>query len=49
MIHDLWKNGTDSVHNIRVVNTDARYYLSKIPEKCLREEVREKKNIYLEA
>ena len=42
-------NGTNSVHNMRVVNTDAKYYLSKTPEKCLQEAAREKKKIYLEA
>ena len=24
LIRDLWKNGTDSVHDMRVVNTDAQ-------------------------
>ena len=25
LIRDLWKNGTDSIHDMRVVNTDAVY------------------------
>ena len=37
LICDLWKNGTDSVHNMRVVNTEAKYNLTKTPEKCLQE------------
>ena len=49
LIHDLWQNGTDSVHNMRVVNTDAKYYLGKQPEKCLQEAERENKWMYLEA
>ena len=32
---DLWTHGTDSIHNMRVVNTDAISYQSKTPEKCL--------------
>ena len=26
LIGDLWQNGTDSVHDMRVVNTDAKYH-----------------------
>ena len=29
LIHDLWQNGTYSVHNMRVMNTDAKSYLAK--------------------
>ena len=35
MIRDLWQNGTNSVHDIRVMNTDAKYHLSMTPGKCL--------------
>ena len=31
LIRDLWKQGTDSVHDMRVVNTDALSYLEKAP------------------
>ena len=31
MIRDLWDNYTNSVNDMRVVNTDAKYYLTKIP------------------
>ena len=31
LICDLWKNGTDSVHDMHVVNTDAKYHISKAP------------------
>ena len=35
MIRDLWQNETDSVHDMRVMNTDAKYNLEKTPENCL--------------
>ena len=31
VIPDLWKQGTESVHNMRVVNTDALAYQTKAP------------------
>ena len=37
LIRELCQNGTDSVHNMRIVNTDAKSYLAKTPEKCLQE------------
>ena len=37
LIRDLWQQGTNSVHNMRVVNTDAPTYQKKEPEKCLHE------------
>ena len=37
LIHELGKKGTDSVHNMRVVNTDAKSHSVKTPEKCLQE------------
>ena len=49
VIRDLWQQGTDSVHNMRVVNTDALSYILKKPEKCLREAERGKNKMYLEA
>ena len=45
LIRYLWKNGTDSVHNIRVMNIDAKSHLAKTLEKCLHEAERAKKNI----
>ena len=47
LIQDLWANGTDSVHDMRVVNTDAKSYWGRTPEKCLEEAERGKKKIYL--
>ena len=47
LIRDLWANGTDSVHNMRVVNTDAKYYWERSPERCLEEAERGKKKMYL--
>ena len=44
LICDLWKSGIDSVHNMRVVNTDAKSNSSKSPEKT--EQVKNK--MYLE-
>ena len=49
LIRDLWQRGTDSVHNMRVVNTDTLTYLKKAPEKCLHEAEKGKKKMYLEA
>ena len=49
LIRHLWQNGTDSVHDMRVVNTDAKSHMAKAPEKCLHEAGRGKKRVYLEA
>ena len=49
LISDLWQNGTDSVHELRVVNNDAKYHSVKPPDKCLQESERAKKRMYLEA
>ena len=49
LIHELWQNGTDSVHDMLVVNTDAKSHISKTPDKCLQEAERGKKRMYLEA
>ena len=35
LIPDLCKNRTDIVHDMRVVNTDAKSHLKKTPWKCL--------------
>ena len=35
LMSELWQNGTDSVHDMRVVNTDDKYNTAKPPEKCL--------------
>ena len=37
LIRDLWQNGTDSVHGMCVVNTDAKSLMAKATEKCLQE------------
>ena len=49
LICDLWQNGTDSVHDMHVVNIDAKSHSAKTPEKCLQEVEREKKKMYLES
>ena len=49
LMHDLWQNGTDNFHEMRVVNTDAKSHSSKTPEKFLQEAKRAKKKMYLEA
>ena len=49
LIRDIWQNGTDSVHDMRVVNTDAKTHSMKSPEKCLQEAERGKKRMYLDA
>ena len=47
LIRDLWQQGTDSVHDMRVVNTDALLYVHRSPEKCVQEAERGKKEMYL--
>ena len=49
LIRDLWQQGTNNGHDMRVVNTDALTYYMKEPEKCLHEAEKRKKNMYLEA
>ena len=49
LIRELWQQGTESVHDMRVVNTDALSYLKEAPEKCLQEAEKGKKKMYLEA
>ena len=49
LIRDLWQQGTDSFHNIPVVNTDTLTYLSKMPEKCPHEAENSKNKMPLEA
>ena len=49
LIRDLWQQGTNSVHDMRVVNTDAPTHQNKDPEKYLYEAERGKKKMYLEA
>ena len=43
------QNGTDSVNEMRVVNTDAKSHMAKAPEKCLQEAERGKKRMNLAA
>ena len=45
----LLQQGTDSVHNMRVVNTDALTYRTKDPVKCLHEVEWGENKMYLEA
>ena len=35
LIRYLWMQGMDSIHDMRVVNTETVSYQSKTPEKCL--------------
>ena len=48
LISVLWMNVTDSVHNIRVVNTYTKSYLVKTPGKCLKEAEWAKRKMCLE-
>ena len=48
LICDLWQNGTDSVHNMRVVNTDAKSQSAKTPENCFQEAKRGKQSMHLQ-
>ena len=49
LICDLCYNGTDIVHDMCVVNTDAKSHSAKPPEKCFQEVEIAKKCMYLEA
>ena len=48
LIRDLWQKGTSSVHDMRVVNTGAKYYTAKTPETCLHNTAKTKNKMYLE-
>ena len=41
--------GTESIHNMHVMNTEAASYQSKTPKKCLETAEREKNKNYLHA
>ena len=47
MIRNLWQNGTKSVHDMSVVNTDAKSYLMKTQKRCIQDDAKAKKKIYL--
>ena len=49
LIRDLCTQGTDSIHDMRVVNTDAVSYQYQTPEKFLETAESKKKNNYLHA
>ena len=49
LIRDLWKQGMDSIHNMRVVNTDATSYQCKYPDKCLETTNKAKRKKYLDS
>ena len=49
IIQDLWQQGTNSFHDMCVVNTDTLTYQMKEPETCLHEAEKGKKKMYLEA
>ena len=49
LIYELWKNGTDNVHGMHILNTYAKSHSEKTPEKCLQESEWAKKKMYLGA
>ena len=49
LIRDLWMQGTDSIHNMNFVNTNATSYQCKSQNKFLKTTERAKKNKYLDA
>ena len=49
LIRYIWTQGTDSIHDKRVVNTDAIFYQSKTPENSLETDEGENKRKYLNA
>ena len=46
LIRDLWQNGTNSVHGMRVMNTGTKSHLEKTPEKFLQLAERSEKKMY---
>ena len=48
LINELWKKGTYSVHDMHVVNIDAKSHSAKTPEKCLQEAERKNKKMHQE-
>ena len=48
-IHDLWKWGTEIIHEMHAVNTDTLTYQGRTPEKWIHSIQRETKRKYLEA
>ena len=48
LICDLWQQGADSVHDMRVVNTATLMHRTKDTPRCLHKEDRGKKQMYLE-
>ena len=44
LLRDLCQNGTDSVHDMRVVNTDAKSYRENSPKKCMEEAEKSKRS-----
>ena len=49
LIRDLWTQGTESIHDMCVVNTHAVYHYYNTPEKCLQTADRKKNNKDLNA
>ena len=48
LIRDLWKRGTESIHDMHVVNTGALSHRKKLPEKYLQMSERDKNNNYMD-
>ena len=44
LIHDLYQNDTESSHDMRVVNTNAKYHSAKPPDNCLKVVERENRH-----
>ena len=49
LIRDLCMQGTDSIHDICVMNIDTTSYQSKYPDKCLETANKAKKKKYIES
>ena len=43
----LWQRGADSIHNMRVINTDTLSHWNKLSEKCLQTSENQKTKKYL--
>jgi hypothetical protein len=48
LVRGFWENGMDAIIDVRVVDTDAKSYNSRAPEKVLKSAEKVKKNKYLE-
>jgi hypothetical protein len=49
LIRGFWASGTDCILDVRVTDTDSKFYCKRAPSKVLESQEKEKKRKYLEA